>query len=85
MPVDDDTAMIAGRQGVGFPTKMAEISLDRDGARLVGSVVRHGVEILHIEGDARSEVTPEPRWGIREVRDLEGRPAGAFTSNLFKY
>jgi len=85
MPVDDDTAMIAGREGVGFPKKMAEISLSRDGARVVGSVVRHGVEILRIEGDAHSDVIPEPAWGIREVRDLEGRPAGAFTSFLFKY
>ena len=86
MPVDDDTAMIGGREQFGFPKKMADhISLDRDGARVIGSVVRHGVEILHIEGDAHEEVTPEPRWGIREVRDLEGRTAAASTSFLFKY
>jgi acetoacetate decarboxylase len=85
MPVDDDTAMIAGREGVGFPKKMAEISLDRDGTRVIGSVVRHGVEILHIEGDAHSDVTVAPAWGTREVRDLEGRRAEAFTSFLFKY
>ena len=85
MPVDDDTAMIAGREGVGFPKKMAEISLERDGSRVVGSVVRHGVEILHIEGDAHKEITPDPGWGVREVRDLEGQPAGAVTSFLFKY
>jgi acetoacetate decarboxylase len=86
MPVDDDMAMIGGREQFGFPKKMADcISLERDGTRVCGSVVRHGVEILHIEGDARKEVVPEPRWGIREVRDLEGRPAMASTSFLFKY
>lgn len=86
MPVDDDLAMVLGREGLGFPKKMADhISLERDGARVIGSVVRHGVEILHIEGDAHEEVIPEPGWGSREVRDLEGRPARAFTSFLFKY
>jgi acetoacetate decarboxylase len=86
MPVDDDTAMIGGREQFGFPKKMADhISLERDGARVIGSVVRHGAEILHIEGDAHEEVTPEPMWGTREVRDLEGRPARASTSFLFKY
>jgi acetoacetate decarboxylase len=86
MPVDDDTAMIGGREQYGFPKKMADhISLVRDGARVIGSVVRHGVEILHIEGDAHADVTPEPMWGTREVRDLEGRPAAASTSFLFKY
>lgn len=86
MPVDDDLAMVLGREIDGFPKKMADhINLDRHGTRLVGSVVRHGVEILHIEGDAHQEVIPEPGWGSREVRDLEGRPARAFTSFLFKY
>jgi acetoacetate decarboxylase len=86
MPVDDDTAMIGGREQYGYPKKMADhISLDRDGARVIGSVVRHGVEILHIEGDAHAEVTPEPMWGTREVTNLEGRPASASTSFLFKY
>ncbi len=86
MPVDDDLAMVLGREGVGFPKKMADhISLERDGARVIGSVVRHGVEILHIEGDAHAEVTPKPMWGTREVLDLEGRPAAALTSFLFKY
>ena len=86
MPVDDDMAMIGGREQFGFPKKMADrISLERDGTRVVGSVVRHGVEILHIEGDAHKEVTPEPTWGTREVRDLEDRPAAALTSFLFKY
>jgi acetoacetate decarboxylase len=85
MPVDDDLAMIGGREGSGVPKKMADISLDRDGARVVGSVVRHGVEILHIEGDAHADVVPGAPWGVREVRDHEGRPAGAVTWFLFKY
>ncbi len=86
MPVDDDLAMLLGREVQGFPKKMADqISLDRDGSRLIGSVVRHGVEILHIEGDADKEINPQPQWGAREVRDLQGQPAQAITSFLFKY
>ncbi len=79
MPVDDDTAMIAGREGVGFPKKMADhISLERDGSRVVGSVVRHGVEILHIEGDAHTEVTLEPHVGHPGGPRPGGSPRGGF-------
>ncbi len=58
MPVDDDTAMICGREQFGFPKKMADrITLDRDGPHVAGSAVRNGVQLLRIEGEF---VDPQP-------------------------
>jgi acetoacetate decarboxylase len=87
MPVDDDVAMICGREFQGFPKKMADsISLDRDGATVTGSVVRKGVEILRIEGEYRDPVPSMglPWPGPRRL-DPDGRPAIPANSFLFKY
>ncbi len=41
MPVDDDMALIAGREHHGYPKKLAdEITLDADHVSVVGSVAR---------------------------------------------
>lgn len=90
MPVDDDTAMILGREGYGFPKKLAEdISLTADptgGAHVVGRVVRHGEEILSIEGDFDTPASATVRpIGSRAATDLEGRPAFASTAYLVKH
>lgn len=86
MPVDDDTAMISGRESFGYPKKIADrISLERSGDHIVGSVVRKDVEILRIEGDLTRpwEPTSTTRW--REGEDLEGKPCLVGTSWLFKH
>jgi acetoacetate decarboxylase len=68
MPVDDDTAMIGGRERQGFPKKMAEsITLEREGSRVVGSVTRRGSEILRIEAERSG---PAPSTAL----DLIGPP-----------
>lgn len=86
MPVDDDTAMIAGREKFGYPKKLADrITLERSGDHIVGSVIRKEVEILRIEGDLTraSEPMGSTRW--REGEDLEGRPCLVATSWVFKH
>jgi acetoacetate decarboxylase len=86
MPVDDDTAMIGGREQFGFPKKMAEkITLDRNGAHVAGGVVRNGIELLRIEGDF---VDPQPAdvhlWGVPALGP-DGRPCEKAVNFLFKY
>ena len=49
MVVDDDAALILGREMLGYPKKMAEISLVESGSGVVGSVRRKGTEIMRIE------------------------------------
>jgi acetoacetate decarboxylase len=52
MPVDNDVAMVEGREVFGYPKKVADhITLERSEQHVVGSVVRRGSEILRIEGD----------------------------------
>jgi acetoacetate decarboxylase len=87
MPVDDDIAMISGREIHGFPKKMAEdIRLERTGSRVVGSVTRRGIEIIRIEAELEGPA------GTRElgligppVTDEQGRPAREVASFLYKY
>lgn len=85
MPVDDDTAMICGREQYGFPKKMADINLDRNGSHVVGSVVRNDVEILRIEGEFVDEHTPGTRPVAEPAFDLEGRPCQKLVVFLFKH
>jgi acetoacetate decarboxylase len=86
MPVDDDMAMVAGRERFGYPKKVADsISLSSCEDHVVGSVVRRGVEIIRIEGDLTSG--PEEllsRLGTADV-DLDGQPCRKTVSWLFKY
>jgi acetoacetate decarboxylase len=87
MPVDDDMAMIGGRENYGFPKKMAEtISLGEAGPKVVGRVVRKGVEILSIELD-RSEPADAADLALMGAPEIsrDGRPYIAVTSYLTKF
>jgi acetoacetate decarboxylase len=68
MVVDDDRALILGRELLGYPKKMAEISFSEIDGRFSGAVVRRGVEVLRIEGVAGAiEPAPPPGIGRRAV------------------
>lgn len=68
MVVDDDTALILGREMLGFPKKLAEIDLEVRGERAVGTVVRRGSEVLRIEADLSSGgAVPGPLFDRRFV------------------
>ncbi len=68
MVVDDDTALILGREILGFPKKLAHIEADIHSASPRGSVVRKGLPVLEIAGsgvrpleiDDPSELMPRP-------------------------
>jgi acetoacetate decarboxylase len=86
MPVDDDTALVLGRERFGYPKKMAQISLERDEGHVVGSVVRKGVEIIRLECELSGAPTPADMDLIGPVDvDLEGRPCHRVISYNFKY
>jgi acetoacetate decarboxylase len=85
MPVDDDIAMISGREMYGYPKKMADrITLDLENNHIVGSVIRKEVEIIRIEGQLGSE-TSENVFGGEPVTDWDGVPSYRGLSFLFKY
>jgi Acetoacetate decarboxylase (ADC) len=75
MVVDDDTALILGREVLGFPKKMAEIRLDALEGGLVGTVRRRGTEIMRLEATLHeAETTPEPFFARRMVNVI-GTPS----------
>lgn len=61
MIVNDDTAMIYGRELLGYPKKMAEIPFADDGNKIKTSLTRRGVEVLSIEAErVKKENHPAP-------------------------
>lgn len=87
MPVDDDMAMVGGREHYGFPKKMAEeITLEQKDDRWVGRVVRKGVELMRIESAPSEPVGDRDLDFLGPVgRDPDGRTRREATSFLFKY
>ena len=53
MPVTDDTALILGREVFGYPKKIGNIQLHREGNKVSGWTERRGVRFL----EARAELT----------------------------
>lgn len=61
MVVDDDTAMIYGREGLAFPKKMARFEFKEEADYVYGSITRRGVKVLSIEGKrGQAQANPEP-------------------------
>jgi hypothetical protein len=60
--------------------------LERTDDHVMGSVIRRGVEVLHIEADLDDPVSATALDAIGpEVDDLEGRPSRKVVLFLFKY
>jgi len=70
MVVDDDTAMILGRELLGFPKKLARIELQEADGRVHAAVVRRGTELLRLEARLGEGLTarkafPQPIVNVR--------------------
>lgn len=77
MVVDDDTALILGREVLGFPKKMAEIQLEEREGRAVGTVSRKGVELMRLEATiGEAETNPAPFFARRMVNAIGTLPTG---------
>ncbi len=73
MVVDDDTAMILGRELLGFPKKLAEISIARREGGASLRVVRRGTAVLELELREALPHTPEPVFA-RPIVNVWGPP-----------
>lgn len=77
MVVDDDTALILGREMLGFPKKMAEIRLDAREGGLVGTVSRRGTEVMRLEAAVfEAETDAQPMFSRRMVNVIGTLPTG---------
>jgi acetoacetate decarboxylase len=87
MPVTDDMAMLYGREFFGYPKKIAEsITLTRGDDTVVGSVVRKGTEILHLEAELTDAATERDLdvMGSPTV-GLDGQPCRSGLTLQFKH
>ena len=78
--VDDDTALIQGRELLGFPKKMADFTWTEKGHDVVGTVTRKGVELMRMEARlGADEPSPPPLFGRRFVNAMGSVVAGMQT------
>lgn len=86
MPVDDDMAMIYGRELYGYPKKMGNISLENTPSYIKGSAGRKGVESLRIElKPNRTIETGEIEQALGQSDQRAGRAGWDVTMYLFKH
>ena len=87
MPVDDDMAMVSGREQFGYPKKMADkITLEKVENRVVGSVIRKKEEILRIDCELMKEVPSNVMDDVGiQTKDWDGTPCLRVISFLYKY
>lgn len=76
MVVDDDTAMVLGRELLGYPKKMAEIPFEESAETIQASVVRRGTRVLTMTG--RKGVRQSPAPPIFDIKTFNAGGPGQF-------
>lgn len=64
MIVDDDSALILGREVLGYPKKMGQFRFEEKDGHFTGSVSRGGTEVFRIEAELTGEALAAPPPGI---------------------
>jgi acetoacetate decarboxylase len=60
MLVDDDVALIVGRELLGYPKKLGELAWEHEGDRIRGSAHRRGHELISMEGTLGERIAEPP-------------------------
>ena len=81
MPVDNDMAMIGGREVFGYPKKMSNIHFEKKDKHFEGSVERHGIKYIEIKAELNNK--PNAKDFLKLGMDLGLNPAkpGSITYN----
>lgn len=58
MPMTTEQSVIGGRETFGEPKKLGQVTLDRDGDRIVGTVARMGTTIIEVAGTVGAALDP---------------------------
>ena len=84
MPVDNDMAMIGGREVFGYPKKMSNIQFEKKNKTFKGSVERLGIKYIEIQAELNNK--PNAKDFLKIGMDLGLNPAkpGSITYN-YKY
>jgi len=66
MVVDDDTALIYGRELLGYPKKLANITFNESGDHISATVTRRGTQIMAMEAQrGASQASPPPVFNLK--------------------
>ncbi len=66
MIVDDDTALIYGRELLGYPKKMGDFTFEENGDHVSASITRRGVTVLRMELErGPAQQTPPPVFAVK--------------------
>jgi len=84
MPVDNDMALIAGREVFGYPKKMSNIHFEKKETKFEGWVERHGIKYFEAKVDLNNKPNAKDFLKIGMELGLNpGKPAS--TTYNFKY
>ncbi|MHA1803927.1 MAG: acetoacetate decarboxylase family protein [Promethearchaeota archaeon] len=73
MPVDNDIALILGRETFGYPKKLATMHLKKEGDNVEGWFERHGIRVF--EGRARLTNKPNTTDALKILMELGLNPS----------
>jgi acetoacetate decarboxylase len=83
MIVDDDVALIGGRELLGYPKKLGEIGFTLDGTRIEAVAHRRGAELVRMTGTIGAVATGAPPMLGRPHRNVRG--AGGLWSEIVAF
>jgi acetoacetate decarboxylase len=84
MPVDNDMAMIGGREVFGYPKKMSNLHFEKEGDKVEGWVERHGVKYFETKITLNNKTNAKDALKILLDLGLDPNNPGSTTYN-FKF
>ena len=84
MPVDDDMALVYGRECFGYPKKMSNITLEISDKEAQGSIERHGVTYFEMNVKLNNKLNAKDALQISMDLGLNPQKPSSTTYN-FKY
>jgi len=82
MPVNNDMAMAGGREGWGYPKKIANFEFSRDGDSVTGYTERHGIKFMQVKAKLTGKVNNN-NAALDELRTLGINPDGEFSDKVY--
>ncbi|NVM38528.1 MAG: acetoacetate decarboxylase family protein [Candidatus Lokiarchaeota archaeon] len=84
MPVDNDMALIGGREVFGYPKKMSNIHFKRENKEFEGWVERHGIQFFELKAKLNNKPNAKDAMKILLDLGLDPNKPGSITYN-YKY
>jgi acetoacetate decarboxylase len=90
MPMTTEQAVIGGRETFGEPKKLGQVTLEREGERVVGRMTRMGVTFVEIRGRVAERLEPPPErsrtdFYFKFLRNPDGKGFDSEPSLVYCY